>query len=115
MKVQKSPEEFAKEYIVYVYSERGLSQNTVQSYSRDIDQYLKWLCENDYKFSKAENLHNYISHLEKAGRAARSIARAVSVLKNMYLFLNMNNYFSVEKAPLRSKLELQRICRMQLK
>ncbi len=36
-------------FLNYLFVEKGLSQNTVQAYQRDIDSFLSWLKKKQYK------------------------------------------------------------------
>ena len=69
-------------------TERAASQNTLQSYSRDLQQFL----ENTPNISLLEigsaELRDYFARLEKQGLAASSAARKLSSLRQFFKFLH---------------------------
>lgn len=72
---------------------KKLSKNTLESYSRDIRQYLDYLTENgmNFKTVKRTNIIAYILHLQKNGKATASISRSIASLRAFYRILTKNN------------------------
>ncbi len=76
----------------YLKTERSVSDNTYQSYLRDMKKYFEWSVEN--KIAKCINpnfddLLNYVEYLKEKGLAHTSIARHLISLKNFFRFLRM--------------------------
>ncbi len=69
------------------------SVNTVESYKRDISQYLKYLCESgitNIKNTTQTNVLSYIMSLKKKGRASSTISRVLASIRSYYLYLLRN-------------------------
>lgn len=76
----------------YVQSERGLADNTVQAYGRDLDRFLKWCATvryRDYTRPTLNDLARYLSFLHDEQLAPPSIARHLVSLKMFYRFLRL--------------------------
>lgn len=81
------------EFAQYLEKERGASAGTVQSYCRDIKQYMNYLNANyiDIQRANKTNVISYIMSLQKNGRAASSISRALASLRAFYKYLTNEN------------------------
>lgn len=88
-KAHSSPEDILQAYLEFLSVEKGLSQNTQISYSRDIERFLQFLEVEKTSFLKAkeENLVRFIHHQSRSGLSARSLARQISSLKSFYRYL----------------------------
>lgn len=76
----------------YMRAERGLSDNTVQSYGRDLDRFAKWVVVvrlADYHKPTLKELASYVGFLHDEKLAPPSIARHLVALKMFYRFLKM--------------------------
>ena len=76
----------------YLQSERGLSDNTVQAYGRDLDRFTKWcglVRYTEYTAPTLRDLGRYLSFLHDEQLAPPSIARHLVALKMFYRFLRM--------------------------
>jgi integrase/recombinase XerD len=76
----------------YMTSERGLSDNTVQSYGRDLDRFAKWAVLvrfAEYHKPTLKELASYVGFLHDEQLAPPSIARHLVALKMFYRFLKM--------------------------
>jgi len=81
----------ADQFINHLRVERGLADNTIQSYSRDLIRFLGYLDKKGVSPVKAtrKDITGYIESLE-GSLSLRSIARGVSALKMFFRFL-INN------------------------
>jgi integrase/recombinase XerD len=90
--IKKDP--YLRDFFNYLYIEKGLSQNTVKSYKKDIDSFLSWSYELDnlnfINFQEAE-INNYISFLFESKLKSSSVNRKISSLKALYLYLIKKN------------------------
>ncbi|MFV0434377.1 MAG: site-specific tyrosine recombinase XerD [Leucobacter sp.] len=85
-----TPEQGADRYLRHVALERGLSDNTLSAYRRDLTAYGDWLAERevrDLAGVDAETLSEYVRQLAGAGLAAASITRRLSTVRGMHRFL----------------------------
>ncbi len=81
-------------YINFLENEKGLSNNTMQSYRRDILQYLAYLERLNIKnFAKTNEttIITYLMYLQKKGRATSTISRSLASLRSFYQYLNKLN------------------------
>ena len=85
---------YLKDFFNYLYIEKGLSQNTVKSYKRDIDNFLNWSKKlhkiNYINFNEAQ-INKYISFLFQSKLKSSSVNRKISALKALYLYLVKKN------------------------
>tara|TARA_B100001059_G_scaffold20527_1_gene16655 strand:+ start:576 stop:1466 length:891 start_codon:yes stop_codon:yes gene_type:complete len=90
--IKKDP--YLRDFFNYLYIEKGLSQNTVKSYKKDIDSFLSWSYELDnlnfINFQEAE-INHYISFLFESKLKSSSVNRKISSLKALYLYLIKKN------------------------
>jgi integrase/recombinase XerD len=90
----------------YLMVERGLSKNSVSSYTNDIKQFFSIFGKgNEIKIDKVNtsDIRNYISSLSSLGLVSSSIARKISSLKIFFRFLiseNLINYDPTEEIAL---------------
>ncbi len=70
--------------------EIGLSENTIDSYKRDLRDYIRYLIEKGIdSFDKVDFriVLEYLIHLQKRGLSSRSVARHLSALRGFHKFL----------------------------
>jgi len=78
------------QYINYLILEKGLSDNTIESYSRDISRYVEYLKQKRVKqISDADTplILTYLISLRDGGLKARSTARHLVTLRGFYRYL----------------------------
>jgi integrase/recombinase XerD len=76
----------------YLQSERGMSDNTVQAYGRDLDRFAKWAVLvrfAEYTKPTLKELARYVGFLHDEKLAPPSIARHLVALKMFYRFLRL--------------------------
>lgn len=78
--------------------DKRLSKNTLESYSRDIRQFLTYLIENniDFKNVKKTNIIAYILYLQKESRAVSSISRSLASIRAFYRVLVKNHIITYD-------------------
>jgi integrase/recombinase XerD len=76
------------EFLDALWSERGLSKNTLDAYGRDLKLFAVWLEKKHLKLLQAKNNHleDYIAYCGKKGSKASSMARSFSSLKRFYRY-----------------------------
>lgn len=67
-------------------AERGASFNTIDSYRRDLEQFVEFNSK-DFTDITKEDLSNYIAYLNRQSYATKTIARKVSTLHEFFKFL----------------------------
>jgi integrase/recombinase XerD len=87
--VNEKAEHHLHEYLAHLTVERNLSPRTVDSYRRDLLQFISWLDEQSMTLDKVERatLRNYLGSRRDHGLSARSAARALSSLRGFFRFL----------------------------
>ena len=86
---------YIKSYQSYLRIERGMSKNTIDNYSFDIDRLCLFLDENSISVSpitiSEETIQQFIYHIAKQLNA-RSQARIISGLKSFFSYLIFEDY-----------------------
>ena len=78
------------EYIEYLVVEKGLSENTVESYGRDLLKLQDYLLEQHgiaLDSAEQEHISAFLIDLRRRGNAASSVSRALSSVKGLYRYL----------------------------
>lgn len=83
-------DELIDDYERYLLIDQGKSQNTIQSYMRDLKKFVTFI--NEQKLVEINNVNKdtiqlYIISLNKAGFAASTTNRMISTLKNFFHYL----------------------------
>jgi integrase/recombinase XerD len=84
----------------FLYVEKGLSDNTVISYSRDLKKFFIFLKKEKVSYLKAQeqDIIQFIYRQSRSGLSSRSIARIISSLKAFYRFLVLDK--ALKKSPI---------------
>ncbi|MFA9289972.1 MAG: site-specific tyrosine recombinase XerD [Solirubrobacteraceae bacterium] len=78
----------------YLFLERGLSKNTIESYVRDVKKLISFIKENHTLTPKnitQETLQEFIYQISKTDYNKRSQARLISSLKSFFVYLEIEN------------------------
>ena len=87
---QSSLDILADQYLNYLVFEKGLSEKTIESYSRDLVRYLEFLGSKGVKHISDADTPLILKHLialRDAGLGAKSCARHLVTLRGFYRFL----------------------------
>jgi len=76
-----------RSYLHFCRTEKGLSQNTLESYRRDLAQLGAFLNDTSLPSVSLDTLREYLDGLRVAGLSNRSIARQVATLRGFFGFL----------------------------
>lgn len=93
-------ESYVNQFINYLAEERGLAQNTLESYGRDLRQFQTYLESSNKEFLKDSNrttILAYLTNLQAKGRAVSTISRNLAAIKSFYQYLVRERY--LEKDP----------------
>ena len=76
-------------FIDNIWIEKGLSQNTLDSYRSDLEQFSKWLKKNNLSYLKTskKEILSYLSFLFQKGLGSKTVARKLSSLKSFFRYL----------------------------
>jgi len=83
-------EDLVLKFLTFLEKDKRLSLNTLQSYRRDIEQYITYL--NEMKIHNIANTNKttviaYLLHLQKKGRATSTISRNLASIRSFYQYL----------------------------
>ena len=84
-----------EEYLHYLKIERGLSDNTIQSYQRDLKRYLLFLTEEkkeDWEDIDRYLILDFLEELRNEGKSSATIIRMVSALRKFHQFLRQERF-----------------------
>lgn len=76
-------------YLEMLASERGASQNTLDAYRRDLQDFATFLTHRQDGLARAqrEDIAGYLEHLGREGLSPASRARRLSAVRQLYKFL----------------------------
>lgn len=76
-------------YLEYLLLEKGLSENSLSNYARDLSSLLEFLAEKRCLLERVNNgsLFLYLTRLRARGLTSRSLARHLSTLRGFFAFL----------------------------
>ena len=83
-------DEHLDSFLVYLTMNRGLSKNTIESYSRDISSLVAFLGKrgvSDPASASEREIADFFEHLRKKKLSPRSVARNIVSLKQFFRFL----------------------------
>lgn len=84
---------YVKEYTSFTTDIRHKSLNTVESYKRDVTQYISYLDGTgvtDISSTTKTTVLSYLLYLQKEGRASSTVSRTLASLRSYYLFMMQN-------------------------
>ena len=78
-----------KYFFDFLENDKKLSDNTLQSYKRDLKQFKRYIeaCEINYNHVKEEDIKDYIKELQEEGKKASSISRCIASIRSFYQFV----------------------------
>lgn len=81
-------EKQVKLFLEFLRNEKKLSDNTLQSYKRDIIQYQNYLEENGINYAKVskEDIKAYLNYLKQIGKKPSTISRNLASIRSFYQF-----------------------------
>jgi integrase/recombinase XerD len=77
----------------YMKAERGMADNTIEAYQRDLDRFALWAAAGTKDFTKPTlaEFASYLGVLHEEGLAPPSVARNLIAVKMFYRFLRMED------------------------
>ena len=78
-----------KYFFDFLENDKKLSENTLQSYKRDLKQFKRYLeaCEVNYNHVKEDDIKDYIRELQENGKKPSSISRCIASIRSFYQFV----------------------------
>ena len=75
------------DFLQHLKLERGLADNSIESYRNDLIEFFQVVKLDDYKSVTNSTVNKYLSFLTNAGRKPSSIARKISSLKQFFKYI----------------------------
>lgn len=78
-----------KLFLEFIQNDKKLSDNTLQSYKRDINQYEKYVNEKQIDYLKADEktIKSYLEYLQEVGKKASTVSRNLASTRSFYQYL----------------------------
>lgn len=85
-------EKQVKLFLEFLQNDKKASDNTLQSYRRDIVYFNKYVESNNLNYAKIEeeDIKKYIEHLQEVGKKPSTISRSLASIRSFYQFLVKN-------------------------
>ena len=81
----------------FLLVEKGLSRQTIISYSEDLKQFFLFLSDRKYvEDLQGEDLYEFVKQQLAIGRTASTVMRRLSSVRNFYLFLKREGWYDGE-------------------
>ena len=98
-KVGSKMEKQISSFLEFIKEDKKLSDNTLQSYRRDIVQLEEYMDENKLNSQRVteEDMRRYFSYLQQTGKKTSTISRNVASIRSFYQFLVRNK--KIKKDP----------------
>jgi len=101
--------EMLERYLNYLLIERGVAQNTLEAYGRDLQRFLAFITQkglSHFKDATPEIIVEYLVLIKNEGLSANSMNRALAALRGFYKYLLMEKL--IEQTPL-ANIELAKV------
>jgi len=87
-----------KLFLEFLQNDKKVSDNTLQSYRRDIVYYNKYLESNKINYAKVkeDDVKDYLQHLQEVGKKSSTVSRNLASIRSFYQFLIRNKKVKVD-------------------
>ena len=103
-------ERYIKDFVSYLKIEKGLAENSILAYQRDVHLLADYFSSEKQKPEQIsyEQLKTFVAHLYDLGLSARSQARIISGIKQFFRFLILERYIHNDPSELLEQPKLGR-------
>lgn len=76
-------------FLEFLQNDKKLSDNTLQSYKRDIMQYQTYVNQNNINYVKVDEkkVKEYLQYLQEIGKKSSTVSRSLASIRSFYQFL----------------------------
>lgn len=106
-----SDKRLLKKYLNYIKLEKRLSLNSVEAYTRDLNDFLGFLEQKGLSLTLADsvNVSEYVIHLSRTKKFSdRSLARTISSLRGFFKFLLEDDYITSDMLEILEPVKLKK-------
>ncbi|MBO4965207.1 MAG: tyrosine recombinase XerD [Muribaculaceae bacterium] len=98
----KPADDLLDDFRAYISLERGLSDNTIAAYSKDISHFLTFISSTGISLSSVvpQDIHTFLAELHDLGIQPRSQARILAGVRAFFKFLTLENYLETDPSEL---------------
>jgi len=92
---------FVEKYTTFLTKEKKVSNNTLESYMRDVNKYVKYLDDNNISDVSAVNrttVLNYLLVMQDCGMSPATISRHLAAIRSFYRYLHQISVISTNPA-----------------
>ncbi len=85
--------EYVEQFAYFMDNTKHKSVNTIQSYKRDVNQYITFLNSNgitDITKTTKSTILTYLMNLQNQGKASSTVSRTLASLRSFYFFVTQN-------------------------
>ena len=82
--------QFLGEYLESIEIEKGLSQNTIDAYGRDIESFIEFISDKIPDEITRVDLYDFIKNIRAKGYAPSSVTRKIAAIKGWFRWLKIN-------------------------
>lgn len=93
-------QQLIERYLDAVWMEKGLSDNSLSAYRRDLHKFSQWLKEQSLLLVASHQVQSYLAFRQQQGASARSLARLLSCLRGFYRYQLRENAMSEDPTAL---------------
>lgn len=96
--LDSAQQQLIERFVDHLWIEKGLSDNTLGAYRRDIAKYSAWSTSQSIAIEHADASHIqlFLAHNFQAGHASRTTARMLSTLRRFYSFLKRSGVIQID-------------------
>lgn len=91
-------EKQVKLFLEFLQNDKKVSDNTLQSYRRDIVYFTKYVEEGNMNYAKLneKDIKDYLQHLQEVGKKSSTVSRHLASIRSFYQFLVKNKKVKVD-------------------
>ncbi len=91
-------EKQVKLFLEFLQNDKKVSDNTLQSYRRDIVYFTKYVEEGNMNYAKLDeqDIKDYLQHLQEVGKKSSTVSRHLASIRSFYQFLVKNKKVKVD-------------------
>ena len=101
------------DYCRYLTEEKHVQKNTLNSYSRDLNQFQSWLLDTgitDLKKVNRDIVSEYLHHMDDQGKSPATITRSTASIRSFYSYMMQEGHVKSNPAKSVTTAKVERKC-----